>query len=152
MAIDGLDDDQVRAVLTATRRVAIVGASPRPDRASNAAVRFFRARGLPVVPVNPAHAGLTIEGLAVAADLDRAEPLDLVDIFRASAHVGPIVDDAIRLGARAIWMQLGVIDLDAAGRARAAGLAVVVNRCPMIEWPRLMPDRTHAPGPQTAIS
>jgi predicted CoA-binding protein len=137
MAIDGLDDDAIRAILAGARRVAVVGASPRPERPSHQAVLFFRDRGLDVVPVNPGVAGGTIAGLTVAADLAGAAPLDLVDIFRASDHVGPIVDDAIALGARAIWMQLGVIDETAAARARAAGLAVVMNRCPMIEWPRL---------------
>ena len=140
-SLDGLDDCAVRAILQRTSRVAVVGASPRPDRPSHHAVRFFAARSLVVVPVNPAAAGGTIAGLPVVATLADAGALDLVDIFRASAHAGEIVDQAIAHGARSIWMQLGVIDTAAAARARAAGLAAVMNRCPMIEWPRLLPSR-----------
>ncbi len=149
MALDGLDDDAIRRILEATTRVAVVGASPRPERPSHAAITFFEGCGVAVVPVNPGLAGQTIAGLPVAASLAEAEPLDLVDIFRASSHVGPIVDEAIALGARAIWMQLGVIDLAAAARARAAGLAVVVDRCPMIEWPRL---KVRRPGLRSPFS
>jgi predicted CoA-binding protein len=130
-------DDPIHAILTGTRRIAVVGVSNKPDRASNGVLRFLVQRGFDVVGVNPGLAGQAIHGAPVVDSLDRAGPLDLVDVFRASDQVGPVVDDAIRLGARSVWLQLGVIDQQAAARARAAGLAVVMDRCPMIEWRRL---------------
>jgi len=130
-------DDDIAAILRATKRIALVGASPRPERASHQVMRFLLARGYDVVPVNPGQVGRLLLGRSVAAGLADAAPLDMVDIFRASEHVAPLVDEAIRLGARTVWMQLGVIDPEAAGRARAAGLAVVMDRCPVIEWHRL---------------
>jgi predicted CoA-binding protein len=90
-----------------------------------------------VTPVNPGLAGQTLLGQPVVASLDEAGPLDMVDIFRASDQAGGVVDDAIRLGANSVWLQLGVIDYDAAARARTAGLKVVMDRCPAIEAPRL---------------
>lgn len=135
--LDGLDDDAVRDILTNTRRVAVVGASARPDRPSYGVMRTLIAHGFDVVPVNPALAGQEIQGRRVAASLAEAGAPDMVDIFRAPEHVGPVVDEAIALGARTIWMQLGVINQEAAEKARAAGLAVVMDRCPSIEIPRL---------------
>jgi uncharacterized protein len=90
-----------------------------------------------VTPVNPMLAGRTIHDRTVVASLAEAAPLDMVDIFRASANAGATVDDAIRLGARAVWMQLGVVDKVAAERARSAGIVVVMDRCPVIEVRRL---------------
>jgi predicted CoA-binding protein len=87
--------------------------------------------------VNPVLAGREIHGRPVVAGLDQAAPLDMVDVFRRSAEAGAVVDDAIRCGARSVWLQLGVIDGPAAGRAREAGLVVVMDRCPVIEWRRL---------------
>ena len=105
---------------------------------------FLLRHGYDVTPVNPGLAGQTIHGRAVVGTLDEAGPLDLVDVFRASAHLRPVVDDAIRLGARAIWTQCGVVDEAAAARAREAGLTVVMDRCPKIEIPRLgVPPLTH---------
>lgn len=144
MAIDRLDDAEVRDILRTARRVAVVGASPRPDRPSFGVFRFLASRGLETVPVNPAAVGGTIDGIPFVASLEEAAPLDLVDIFRRSAEAGGVVDEAIRLGARSVWMQLGVIDEVAAARARAAGLRVVMNRCPAIEWPRLDPHASAA--------
>jgi predicted CoA-binding protein len=129
--------DPIHAILTGTRRIAVVGVSNKPDRASNAVLRFLVQRRFEVVGVNPGLAGQTIHGVPVVASLEEAGPLDMVDVFRASDLVGPVVDDAIRLGARTVWMQLGVINPEAADRARAAGLAVVMDRCPIIEWRRL---------------
>ena len=137
--IDGLTDADIRQVLQGVRRVALVGASARPDRPSYGVMGFLLARGLAVVPVNPGLAGQTLQGCPVVATLAEAGPLDLVDLFRASEHVGPEVDEAIRLSARTVWMQLGVFDEAAAARGRAAGLTVVMDRCPAIEWPRLLP-------------
>ncbi len=137
MRIDALDDAEVRRVLCGTRRIALVGASDRADRPSNGVMHFLLSRGWPVTPVNPQLAGQALHGQRVVASLAEAGPLDMVDIFRASAHAGAVVDEAIALGARSVWLQLGVIDEAAASRARAAGLAVVMDRCPAIEAPRL---------------
>ncbi len=142
MAADGLDDAAIRDILLRTRHVALVGASARPERPSFGVMRFLLRQGFAVVPVNPGLAGQAIHGQAVVAALDQAVPdgadgLDMVDLFRAPEHVGPLVHDAIRLRARTVWMQLGVVDQAAARTARAAGLRVVMDRCPAIEWPRL---------------
>jgi predicted CoA-binding protein len=137
MSIDGQTDEAIRAVLTETRRIALVGASAKPWRASHGVMRFLLDRGFDVTPVNPGLAGQTIHGRTVVARLADAAPLDMVDVFRNSAHVGPLVDAAIRLGAKSIWTQLGVIDEDAAARARAAGISVFMDRCPVIEDRRL---------------
>lgn len=141
MSIDGVSDDTIRTVLTTTRRIAMVGASARPWRDSNHVLSFLLARGYDVTPVNPNLTGQAIHGRLVVSRLADAQPLELVDIFRNSTHVGPLVDAAIRLGARVIWMQLGVVDPDAAERALAAGLTVIMDRCPVIEDRRLGPFR-----------
>jgi predicted CoA-binding protein len=130
-------DADIRAILTQYRRVALVGASAKPHRPSNGVMGFLLRQGFQVTPVNPGIAGETIHGQPVVASLDEAGPLEIVDIFRASEQVGPVVADAIRLGARVVWMQLGVVNREAAAAARAAGIMVVMDRCPAIEWPRL---------------
>jgi predicted CoA-binding protein len=134
---DGLTDDDIRSLLSGRPRIAMVGASNRPDRPSNGVLRFLLARGFTVVPVNPGLAGQLIHGQVVMPGLEEAAPLDLVDIFRAPESVGPVVAEAVRLGARTIWMQLGVVNHDAAAIARQASLTVVMNRCPVIEFARL---------------
>lgn len=142
MAVDGLDDDAVRAILLGARRVAVVGASDKPNRPSHGVFGFLLARGYDAVPVNPALAGRSLHGVAAVSGLAEAAPLDLVDVFRRSDEAGAVVDEAIALGARAVWLQLGVVDRDAAARARAAGLGCVMDRCPAIEWGRLgLPSR-----------
>ena len=137
MSTDGLDPETLKNILTRTRRIALVGASNKPHRASHEVMAYLLARGFDVTPVNPMLAGKTIHGRIVAASLDEAAPLEMVDLFRNSARVGPAVDDAIRLGARVVWMQLGVVDEAAAARARAAGIIVAMDRCPVIEFSRL---------------
>ncbi len=137
MTLDRLDDAAVAHILRTTRRIAMVGASARPDRPSHHVLQMLLAAGWDVTPVNPGLAGQTLLGRTVVASLEEAAPLDMVDIFRAPDQAGAVVDEAIRLGARTVWMQLGVIDEAAADRARAAGLAVVMDRCPAIEAPRL---------------
>ncbi len=137
MTIDGLSDADVGRILTDTGRIALVGASNRPDRASFGVMAFLLSQGWDVVPVNPVLAGQSIHGRTVVASLAEAGPLDMVDVFRNSAEAGGVVDDAVRLGARSVWLQLGVIDAAAAERARTAGLDVVMDRCPAIEAPRL---------------
>jgi uncharacterized protein len=141
MSADGLSDAEIASILTETRRIAMVGASARPERAAHHVLEFLLGEGYDVTPVNPSIAGQSLFGRTVVASLDEAAPLDMVEIFRAPAQVGPVVADAIRLGARTIWMQLGVINEEAAEAARAAGLTVVMDRCPAMELPRLHPKR-----------
>jgi predicted CoA-binding protein len=137
MTIDGQSDDTIRAILTGTRRIAVVGASDKVWRPSHGVFGFLLQRGYDAIPVNPLTAGQSIHGRTVVASLAEAAPLEMVDIFRASANAGAAVDEAIRLGARTVWMQLGVVDQAAAERARNAGLTVVMDRCPVIEVRRL---------------
>jgi len=123
-------------ILLATRRIALVGASDKPHRASHEVMGFLLARGYDVTPVNPALAGQEIHGRRVVASLAEAAPLDMVDVFRRSAEAGAVMDEAVALGARTVWLQLDVVDEAAAARARAKGVAVVMDRCPVIEWRR----------------
>jgi predicted CoA-binding protein len=132
-----MTDDYIATVLTQTRRIAVVGASNKPDRPSYGVMRFLLDQGYNVVPVNPGLAGQSIHGQPVAATLAEAAPLDMVDLFRNAAEVEAPVQEAIRLGAKTIWMQLGVVNEAAARAARNAGLNVVMDRCPAIEIPRL---------------
>ncbi len=134
-------DDTIRQILGTPRTIAVVGWSPRADRASHGVAAFLAARGHRVIPVNPGQAGNPALGTTVRASLAEAAekdgPIHMVDIFRRSEEAGAVADQAIAIGARAVWMQLGVIDEAAAARARAAGLDVVMDRCPAIEIPRL---------------
>ncbi len=135
------EDDLISKLLTQTKVIALVGWSPKPERPSHSVAAFLVRRGYRVIPVNPGQAGqITGWGETVRASLsDITEPVDMVDIFRAAANVGPLVEEAMAhlTGPRAIWMQLGVVNQAAAAAARAAGLDVVMNRCPAIEIPRL---------------
>jgi len=137
MGVDGQTDETIRRLLTTTRRIALVGASMKPWRASNGVMRFLLDHGFDVTPVNPGLAGQALHGRIVVARLEDAAPLEMIDVFRNASHTGPLVDEAIRLGAASIWMQLGVIDHEAASRARDAGITVVMDRCPVIEDRRL---------------
>jgi predicted CoA-binding protein len=135
MAIN--DEGEIRDLLGQPRRIAVVGASPNPARASNEVLAFLIRQGHDVIAVNPGHAGKTIHGAPVVATLADVEPpAEIVDIFRNSADAGAAVDEAIVHGAKAVWMQIGVIDQAAAKRAEAAGLTVVMDRCPKVEIPR----------------
>jgi hypothetical protein len=134
-------DDDVEAILTGTHTWAVVGCSPDPGRDSHRIAALLQRRGYRVIPVNPAAAEILGER-CYARLADIREPVEVVDIFRRSEAAGAHVDEAIAIGARAVWMQLGVIDHAAADRARAAGLRAVMNRCPAIELPRL--DRRRA--------
>ncbi|VDC33215.1 CoA-binding protein [Pseudogemmobacter humi] len=135
------EDRLIHGILTAAKTVAVVGWSPKPDRPSHGVAAFLAARGYRVIPVNPGQAGQQALGATVRASLAEVAQMDgtvdLVDIFRRSEEAGAVVDEAIAIGAKAVWMQLGVIDEAAAARAREAGLDVVMNRCPAIEIPRL---------------
>jgi uncharacterized protein len=131
------DDNTLRTILTTTRRIALVGASNKPERPSYEVMAFLLRQGFDVTPVNPGLAGQEVLGRKVVASLDDATPLDMVDLFRNAEHVEAPVNDAIRLGAKTIWMQLGVVNEAVAKTARDAGLQVVMNRCPAIDIPRL---------------
>jgi len=132
------DDDEITELLTSARTIAMVGASDKPERASYGVMKFLQDHGYRVLPVNPTITGEHVHGEYVWRDLSQiGVPIDIVDIFRNSEAAGDAVDDAIRVGAKAVWMQLGVINRDAAERAEAAGLKVVMNRCPKIEIGRL---------------
>jgi uncharacterized protein len=135
---DAYPDAYLRAILKSVRTIAMVGASPQWTRPSYFAMKYLQAKGFRVIPVNPRAKGETILGELCRGDLSEVtEQIDMVDIFRRSEEVGPIVDTAIRIGAKVIWMQLGVRNDEAARRAEAAGLKVVMNRCPKIEYSRL---------------
>jgi uncharacterized protein len=129
------EESTAREILATHRTWAVVGCSPDPSRASHRVAAFLKDRGYRVIPVNP---GVEeVLGERCHPDLASiAEPIDVVDVFRRSELAGPHVDEAIAVGAKAVWMQLGVVDEAAAERARAAGLAVVMDRCPAIDHPR----------------
>ncbi|EEW24213.1 CoA-binding protein [Rhodobacter ferrooxidans] len=133
-------DAVLTEILNNTKVIALVGWSPNPDRASNHVALFLKARGYRVIPVNPGQAGQVALGEVVRASLaDIAEPVDMVEIFRRSEAVLPVVQKALAQlpGLRTIWMQLGVQNAEAAALAEARGVQVVQNRCPAIEIPRL---------------
>jgi len=131
-------DEDIRALLESVRTIALVGASDRPDRPSYGVMAFLQRHGYRVIPVNPQITGEHVHGEFVFRELSQiGEPIDLVDIFRRPQAAGEAVDEAIAAGAKAVWLQLGVINAEAAARAEAAGLQVVMDRCPAIEIPRL---------------
>lgn len=132
------DDQTLREILTTVKSIAVVGWSPKPDRPSHRVAAFLKAKGYRVIPVNPGQAGESTDlGEVVRASLADVGPVDMVDIFRRSEEVGPVVDEAVEIGSKVIWMQLGVENTEAAAKAEAAGLQIVMNRCPAIEMPRL---------------
>jgi len=132
------DDDDIRAILRKARTIAMVGASPNWNRPSYFVMKYLQRKGFRVIPVNPGAVGQEILGEPVVASLkDIREPVDIVDIFRNSEAAGPIADEAIAIRAKVVWMQIGVRNDAAAERATKAGLKVVMDRCPKIEFSRL---------------
>ncbi|MGP9810886.1 CoA-binding protein [Rhodopseudomonas sp. NSM] len=137
---DAYPDNYIREILSGVKTIAVVGASPLNVRPSYFVFKYLAERGYDMIPVNPGQVGNSLLGkpfVASLRDIDR--PVDMVDIFRASAHVMPIVEEALALAPlpKVIWMQIGVRNDEAAARAEAAGLRVVMNRCPKIEYGRL---------------
>ena len=138
MTHDTYTDAYLKGVLDNTKTVAMVGASPNWNRPSYFVMKYLQSKGFKVYPVNPRAAGEEILGEAVYASLDDLpETVDMVDVFRSSEAAGSITDDAVKHGAKTVWMQLTVRNDEAAARAEAAGLNVVMNRCPKIEYARL---------------
>ena len=132
-------------IFAETKTIAVVGASPKPERPSHGVMRFLQSRGYRCVPVNPGQAGGKINGETVYAKLaDIPVKVDMVDVFRRSEEAGAVVDQAIAIGAKTVWMQLGVRDDAAAARGEKAGLTVVMDHCPAIELPRLEGKRARA--------
>ena len=130
--------EDIAQLLTETRTIALVGASDRPDRPSYNVMRVLQDWGYRVLPVNPQITGEHVHGEYVWRELAQiGEPIDMVDIFRRPIAAGEAVDEAIAVGAKAVWLQIGVINHEAAARAEAAGLKVVMDRCPAIDLPRL---------------
>ena len=135
---DSYDDGYIRAILDDVGTVAMVGASASTARPSHFVLRYLLEKGFTVIPVNPGRAGSEILGRMTYASLgDIPVPVDMVDIFRNSGVAGQVTDEAVGIGARVVWMQLTVRDDEAAARAEAAGLRVVMDRCPKIEFARL---------------
>jgi hypothetical protein len=135
---DNYSDTYIRAILHEAKNFAVVGASANTVRPSFFVVKYLAAKGYRVFPVNPGHAGGQIGGQRVYAALkDIPEPVDVVDIFRNSEAAYGVTEEAIAIGAKVVWMQLGVRNDEAAALAEAAGLKVVMNRCPKIEYARL---------------
>lgn len=135
---DSYTDQYLSDILRDVRTIAVVGASANWNRPSFFAMKYLQAKGYRMIPVNPGIAGQEVLGETAYARLaDIPFPVDMVDIFRGSAAAGPLTDEAIRIGAKVVWMQIGVRNPEAAKRAEAAGLRVVMDRCPKIEFSRL---------------
>ncbi|WP_298913143.1 CoA-binding protein [uncultured Roseobacter sp.] len=133
-------DDLLKNVLTKTRRIAVVGVSMNPVRPSYYVARYLTLKGFEVFPINPGHAGKKLFGRTVNASLSEVDQeIDMVDIFRRSEAVPPIVDEALEMfpSLQTIWMQIGVAHADAASKAQARGVTVIQDRCPKIEYQRL---------------
>ena len=131
-------DADIKALLASARTIAVVGASDRPNRPSYGVMAALQRHGYRTIPINPQITGEHIHGEFVFRDLHQlGMPIDIVDIFRRPEAAGDAVDEAIAVGAKAVWLQLGVINHAAAERAEAAGLKVVMDRCPAIDIPRL---------------
>lgn len=131
-------DQEMRDILGMVKTIAVVGASDKAHRASYGVMQFLQGKGYRCIPVSKRLAGKTLLGETVYGKLaDIPDPVDMVDLFVNSKLAGPVTDEAIAMGAKVVWMQLGVINEAAAARARAAGLQVIMDHCPAQEWRRL---------------
>jgi uncharacterized protein len=142
LMVPNYPDALIARILRSVKTIAMIGASPNPVRPSYFAMKYLLDKGFHIIPVNPGQAGKEILGQKVYARIsDLPAPVDMIDIFRNSEAAGPITGEAIaekdRIGLKVLWMQLGVVNEDAAKRAEAAGLTVIMNRCPKIEYGRL---------------
>jgi predicted CoA-binding protein len=137
-----MDDHTLRSIFETVKTIAVVGLSDRPDRASHEVAGFLSARGYKIIGVNPVLAGKTLFGQPIVADLAQIdEPVHMVDVFRRAGETPAIARAATAIGAKVLWLQLGIINTDAAKIANDAGMAFVMDKCPKIEWPRLYPGR-----------
>src|ERR1700759_3275164 len=137
---DAYDDNYIREILNGVKSIAMVGASPVNVRPSYFAFKYLAQRGYDMIPINPGHVGKSLLGKPFVASLaEIGPPVDRIDIFRNSSHIMPVVEEALKLvpPPKVIWMQLGAGDDAAAEKAEAAGIKVVMNRCPKIEYGRL---------------
>ena len=134
-------DHAIAEVLRTVKTIALLGASPRPERPSHRVMQFLLSQNFEVIPVNPGLSGTRLQGQLVYGSLsDIPHPIDMVDVFRNASYLPAIVDETIRLGIDTLWTQLDVIDEKAALHAEQHGVQVIMDRCPAIEWPRLMQD------------
>jgi predicted CoA-binding protein len=136
MAFHNPPDATIKEILSTPQTIAVVGCSPNPERDSHRIAKLLQTKGHRVIPVNPGHREILGEPCYPTLR-DIPGRVDMVDIFRRSEHVAPVVDEAIETGAKVVWMQLGVIDERAAAKAQDAGLLVIMDRCPAIEYRRL---------------
>jgi predicted CoA-binding protein len=137
-----MDDHTLRSIFETVKTIAVVGLSDRPDRASNEVAGFLSARGFKIIGINPVLAGKTLFGQPIVADLTQIdEPVHMVDVFRRAEETPAIARAAAAIGAKVLWLQLGIINTDAAKIANDAGMTFVMDKCPKIEWPRLYPGR-----------
>lgn len=130
-------DTDLKRLFETVRTIAVVGCSPRPERAGHYVARYLQELGYRIIPVNPGQTEILGEK-CYASLRDIPEPVDMVDCFRRSEDIPPVVEDAIAIGAKFVWMQLGIINEEAAQRAMDAGIEVVMDRCPKIDYPRLL--------------
>src|ERR1700749_2788378 len=152
---DAYPDDYIRGILNSVKSIAMVGASPIDVRPSYFAFKYLVQRGYDMIPVNPGHVGKSLLGRPFVASLsDIGRPIDMVDIFRNSSHIMPVVEEALKLPSppKVIWMQLGARDDAAAAKAAAAGIKVVMNRCPKIEYGRLCSEISWVGGNSRTLS
>ncbi|WP_339823284.1 CoA-binding protein [Sulfitobacter dubius] len=136
-----MTDALIKDVLTRPRRIAVVGVSPNPTRPSHYVAEYLQQKGYDVVPVNPMHAGKEVFGKTIVATLAEIDPpVQMVDIFRRSEDVPPVVDEALAAfpELETIWMQMGITNAEAAAKAEARGVDVIQDRCPKVEIPRLL--------------
>jgi len=134
-------NDALRALLREARTVAVVGLSPKPERPSHGVARYLQRAGYRIVPVNPGHDEILGErSYRTLADAARDHAIDIVDVFRRSEHAGAVVDEAIAIRPKLVWLQLGVVDEAARARAEGAGISIVMDRCLAIDHRRLLGD------------